>query len=281
MFGRTKYEEPSRVINLDSITKTNTSITLKWDVVEMEHEIITHFFVDIIKQPENLEKLDQRNYCTDPIRDHLQVENDWFYQEEDVIALNCCDSCRSTELPDASLVGNELLKWRENREFESESFSKLIYDEVVVKQYLGNYYSNLRQANIQKKPDMKNFVTREFILKDERTWTVNLLEPFTTYAFMFYACANASSDTSNETSVCSSYVLYTNRTAMSQSFDTIVTVGSPINDGEAYELSFIEPRDKNGAIINYQIEYRYIDEEDMKIEVVCITRREHEINGYL
>ena len=66
-FFRTKIDEFSRVFNLRAASKTKDSVTLAWDVVKSEVDLLTHFRVDVIAMPDLPHIIDQRDYCQNPI----------------------------------------------------------------------------------------------------------------------------------------------------------------------------------------------------------------------
>lgn len=66
-FFRTLIHEISSVINLRAINKTSDSVTLAWDVIRSEKDLVKYFIIDVIAMPDLHDVINRRNYCRDPI----------------------------------------------------------------------------------------------------------------------------------------------------------------------------------------------------------------------
>ncbi|XP_049549343.1 insulin receptor [Anopheles darlingi] len=62
----TKKDRPTSPLHLHTKRKTNHTITLGWKLLASERDMVTRYHIDVFIQPDEPERLDQRNYCRDP-----------------------------------------------------------------------------------------------------------------------------------------------------------------------------------------------------------------------
>ena len=95
-FFRTKIDEISRVVNLKTAKKTINSITLSWDVIKNEEDLLDHFALDIITMPDLGYIIDERDYCLHPIElnvTHKTPPKVVDESDETWHIPSCCDTC--------------------------------------------------------------------------------------------------------------------------------------------------------------------------------------------
>lgn len=269
---RTLMDVPSRVYNLTAVAKTETSMTLNWNVHDNEVDAIQYFYVNIIVQPDHTELLDKRNYCIDPIEQAEYDEADGIpsvkreEQDHDIPwSENCCELCPQHHKRPHSQLPELTRRKRDVNDFES------ILDEEVNK-------GPPREESLRSKrsiTDYINYFGRRNFSGHLRSYTIEGLRPFTQYALQFFACTNDK---------CSDYEMYTKRTLPSSDYDQLFMMPkSYLVYGDHIILHFDEPVKRNGAIINFIIEYRSGDANltaHLRPPTICLTRRQHELSKH-
>ena len=272
---RTMMDVPSRVYNLSSVARTETSMTLNWNVHDNEVDAIEYFYIDIIVQPDHVELLDKRNYCINPIEQAEYDEADGIppakgdtgnEQDHDIPwSEDCCELCPQHHKRPHLLLPELTRRKRDVNDFES------ILDEEVNKGPPREESSRPKRS-IQ---DYVNYFGRRNFTGSYRSYTIEGLKPFTQYALQFFACTYLK---------CSNYEMYTKRTLPSSDYDQLHLVPkSYLVYGDQIVLHFDEPTKKNGAIIDYIIEYRSGDvnlTSHLRPETICLTRRQHELSKH-
>ncbi|XP_050101530.1 insulin-like peptide receptor [Anopheles aquasalis] len=62
----TKKDRPTSPLHLHTKRKTNHTVTLGWKLLATERDMVTRYHIDVFIQPDEADRLDQRNYCHDP-----------------------------------------------------------------------------------------------------------------------------------------------------------------------------------------------------------------------
>lgn len=258
---RTLLKVPSRVKNLSTVEKNSTFITLQWSVVGTEEVAIKSFYIDVVAIPFNETILDRRNYCVNPIEkarsepvDALWVDE---HQEQDDGEF-CCDKCckQSEE--------RKKVREQENNDFRAHLVK---FGEGIPR------VNNEPRAGIKK---LHNFIGRFDVPQSQRNFTVEGLNPFTFYTFYVHACSSELQ--------CSDYELHSDMTEMStnESYDRVkLKPASFVFESRNFHVHFEEPNDKNGAIVMFVTELREIvGNSSLFLFNDCITRQQHEANGF-
>ncbi|XP_058057844.1 insulin-like peptide receptor [Anopheles bellator] len=63
----TKKDRPTSPLRVRTVRKSDSTITLGWQLLPSEREMVTTYHVDVFIQPDDRARLDQRNYCTHPL----------------------------------------------------------------------------------------------------------------------------------------------------------------------------------------------------------------------
>lgn len=290
-FFRTNYLEPSRVLNLNAASRTENSITLSWNVAGEENEIITHFLIDVTEIPDEVEKLDRRNYCEHPIWEYQVAHNEVREKDENgMSAYQCCKQCAEqnirTSTPLSYLETNKLELDDEiaevSKKFESDfvDFSSVIYDELFVKHPQRELFTIERRESDKKPPESINFLGRKKVSRNMRNFTIEQLKPYHNYEFKFYACANCLLDQGN--TICSSYSLYFNRTLRNPDYDLVQIEPDYHEDDitQSFTFKFFEPKKQNSVVTSYNIKYAGFDGQHKSIQNQCVTRLQHQQNNF-
>lgn len=252
---------PSRVKNFQSSKKTSTKITLTWDVLENEKNLIEFFFLNVVAMPFNQKLLDQRNYCIFKMEPELS-ESDPVelidYQLEEIQEtepeLDCCDQCCK--------ASEEVKKTREKYQNDFQA---------SIKKFSENVRKSVKPLEIPE--SVQRF---DNLFKTRRDLTIYGLDPFTTYYFYLQACSSRIK--------CGYSEFYSEMTLKSEdgNFDRVEIL--PTNyefEMQSFFVYFEEPQKKNGLILNYKTEIWSIEGNlTVKIFTECITREQHERNGY-
>ena len=264
---RTLLNIPSRVMSLETISRTSSNITLQWAVVENEEQAIDFFYIDVLKKPYNQTLIDRRNYCADPIKEaesdkkiEKVIENfrDDQYRELIDNEQTCCDNCCRSH--------KERQVMRDKNDFDFEAS-------------LEKFSEKVPRRNLEPRVEIKkhrNFIQRVMIKAEQRNYTIKNLDPFTFYTFYLQAC---SSDLK-----CSDYEQQSEMTQMFQndSFDRVELEATSYELlGKEFHVRFKEPRNKNGVITSYFVELHEVSENSSSDSTTfCISRREHELNNF-
>lgn len=283
-FFKTKFFEPSRVVDVEASMKTHTSITLSWDVVGDEHLIITHFIIDVTDLPEDLERLDRRNYCDHPIVNFEAVQNDISDEEEQPMSLfECCKKCAAKSIKEvvpsymeSNKFDEDILKNRGKRDAYFMDFGRLIHQDIFENHPEKEVFRKEMREVDRTMPDSPNFIGRKIIEKELRSFTIEQLEPFHNYEFKIFTCA----EDDDKNAVCSTYELYYNRTLRNPDYDKVQIEPEYSADYSSFKFTFMEPRKQNSAITSYNIQYSYFNGHESVLFERCLPRKQHEMNNF-
>jgi hypothetical protein len=253
---------PSRVVKLETMLKTSSSIILQWEVLPKESDAIQQFYIFAYERSND--ELDKRNYCNEPIvkeEETTTVMNIKIDVEKSLMPTDknrCCQKCCEQENAQ-----------KQQREKEDDSFRESMIE---------NAQENMRQKRRTHRDQMgilPGFLKKMRVDGVQRTAEVNELDTFAYYSFHVYACT--------EDQKCSDYEMHCDKTAINDKFDQIKL---HLETSEfligTFRVFFEEPKERNGAIINYLIELREkIDDQAVLIKQDCVTRKVHEDNKYL
>ena len=305
LYFTTKSNRPIQPM-LHIIGKTETSLTLKWNVLHKEKPMINYYLLDMFSQPDDYKYLDLRNYCMDPIVPDITDRiftppkpihdcciSD-VYKELDMYAFmhtlygrsrNCDDNslapeCQNIYISRAKryVPANQTTKKRIFEQIVNYDQQPMSYvqEKIIVKrQVLENdelpfYKGDNDEVTVQKSNE---FVPFKYSSKTNNV-TINNLKPYTLYSMMIYACT--------EEHKCSVYYLESGRTLPSCSSDEIqmVLINSSLSEG-SIQFFVEEPKAPNGVIVGYNFMYSFkslYEESDHKW---CITRKDHAKNNYM
>lgn len=258
---RTMLKALSRVRNFATLNKTDSSITLKWDVVDNEASEVEFFYLDVEKKPFKQELLDRRDYCEYPIEDETEtIALEQFV--EDIQSkeplLNCCDMCCKADKE------KQRVRQQEDNDLQDS---------------LMKFSEQAPGSNTEPRMKIKgspNFLNRIMIYPFQRTFTVNDLTPFMTYNFHLHACLSYSK--------CSDYEVVSETTLKSsnKSFDRVeLRPASYVFETNAFHIRFEEPVAVNGVIVSYIAEiWKTRTNTTMRHLTACLTRKKHQESGF-
>lgn len=297
-YFQTNFDVPTYP-KVETLSKTNTSITLNWFPITNEPERIDFYKVDVFRQPDEHSFLDSRNYCVHPrvdvhislgveiseasmspgcVADYakwrkshftsLDPENEWRLHRKAV-----CSGSKSVHTDQQT----QIMKYLGNRKpctccaddgydcsheetGDSIRFTRQIHNLV--------YDENLEH---DPKPDLGPNHLKSIIFKNtDFNATIDELLPYTVYVFQFFAC---------NTIGCSSYEFHFDRTDSSPYADEIgwIRISPDPYNSNRIHLDFDEPEIPNGLTVAFQIEK--FDWMTYNSTIDCITRKQHYDNG--
>lgn len=304
IYFSTKADQPNYP-SVETISKTNTSLTLSWGPMN-DDELIDYYKMDMFIQPDEHEFLDSRNYCLNPRVDmHVTVgievsesptsvyqscnaefEN-WKISHPDSVdpeyewRMHRKAVCTEQAKRLAHGQNSQILKYVQNHElrscgdkkctekndFESFRFSRQIHNLLTASDRSEFYVEPIVEPN---EPDFGiNHIRSERFSNITLNATFDHLLPYTLYIFQFFACNHVN---------CSSYYFHYDRTESSIYADDISLIASiDAYNSNRVHLDFSEPPAPNGLTVAFQIEKHSLNH--FKIETICITRKEHYDNG--
>lgn len=246
---------PSRVKNFKTKSQTWSTIQLQWSVTDNEEAAIEFFHLDIKKKPFNVELIDRRNYCINPIRrteaETIEKVGESESQELSDDDQPCCDKCCQMDEEEPQMSDSDF-------QTSLEKFG----DQVPRSDF-----------EIDKN---KGFTDTAQIKKTYRNFTIENLDPFTLYSFYLYACSGDYT--------CSDYELHSEMTLMNEdeSYEQVNLLPSNyLYESRKFSVYFEEPTNKNGVIISYITQLREIVKNtSIHLSTDCITRLQHQINDF-
>lgn len=259
---RTLLKAPSRVKNIETLTKTANSITLQWSIEENEESAIEFFYIDVVKKPFNVTLIDRRNYCTNPIvkteREASQFISlktfQQFIPNDDLCCYRCCR------------FNEEQAKYQEREDFD--------FQVILVK-----FGEREPRRILEPRIEIKKFpfyINRFIVSSESRTYTIDNLDPFSLHTFYVHSCASDAK--------CSDYELHSEMTQMygNESFNRVeLEAANYALESTNFYVYFEEPKQKNGVVVSFFIELReIIQNSSVHAFSECITRRQHQINGF-
>lgn len=260
-FFKTEMLRPSRVINFQTSLKSHNFISLDFNVLQNEQSAVDKFILHTFKRDINVALIDRRDYCLHPIDNQDIEENsaiaDTITEMEE--NLKCCKICCKSNEP-----LNEPLKLDVLKDDFKKSLVK--FSDTERRKNSENHVIKMEKSD--------GFVKKDIFNGTSRTFTIYNLKPFTFYNFHIYACT--------ADAVCSEYEMLFDKTAYDENYDRI-KFNSFSRDFKSnkYIAYFEEPSLKNGAILSYTIEIREINGNHSRLLFSkCITRKQHEKNGY-
>lgn len=309
IYFTTKPDIPTCPI-VETLKKTNNSITLYWHPAVSEKEFITKYRVDIFIQPDEHDFLDSRDYCKQPkiyVNVNVGVEvnenqalssvqcmieyKNWRNRNPDVVDVE--DEwqiyrktlCIEQELH--SLKGEEVMKYLENSQpfcSNDEECSPDIDIDVdddgesfrfrrQIQDFLSKNDDEFESRSDENFDELgKYFLRPESYRADASNTTILGLLPYTMYIFQFFSCNDIG---------CSSYFFHFDRTESSIYADTIdnFTITTDPYSFNRIHLDFDEPSTPNGLTVAFEIEKYRTSDYTRNVTLICITRKQHYDNG--
>lgn len=259
---RTRFKMPSRVQNLRVTEATARSLTIDWNIFENERDSIEYFFIDILKSPFNVSKIDKRDYCLDKLEENVSNKADETDDETDFdIVGSCCDMCCKI-----------------NRRFSPPPFKDIAFEDKLLKFVDKEPRKNKEIRSVIC--SSVGFVDRVKINSSMRSYTIENLQPYTPYMLKMGVCKNDL--------MCSEYEIVSEMTSLEPSYDRIdLEVSSYGTEGEKFQVFFDEPTKVNGAIVSYLIEVKGLTRNStvhlsnsMGTRHQCLTRLRHELDNF-
>ncbi|XP_049283290.1 insulin-like peptide receptor [Anopheles funestus] len=317
-YFKTAKDRPTPPLHVRTARKNESSITLAWQILESEQEMVYLYHVDVFIQPDVPAKFDQRDYCTHPHQpstahhDQAQIIDgcteetccgqEYEYEkeledddEDDELTTPDDFFTEQTTMEDGARIGGRRKK-RSAKQSAPDTFEKSMLDLLKTADTEVDHYERRTRrettANIVfvNRVDYRDFTTDNF------EYSVTGLKPYTRYVFQLFACSEIN------TTSCSSYSLYTDRTNPSPYVDrlnvSIETEMPPVASDSAgamnatstsivqttYDnhvvLHFPEPTEVNGLTVAYRVETKAINGTYLKRRSECFTRLQHELNHH-
>lgn len=257
--------------------KTNVSITLEWIPSTPEHQLIEKYIIDVYALEDDVNEIDERNYCHDPKETIEKVEDvakfpeaiccrderaylDFFQRNGNQTCGQSDPACEKTfkfvlfhHHVETALLTADLAKDPSER-----------YQYKVV-----SYDSPVQRKNGS---DGSKYYLHSHIIDDERTDNIVVpnLKPFHLYAFYVYAC--------NSVANCSNYYFHSDRTQPYVAADDVRVVIPDEQRSNVVTLVIQPPVQPNAVTVSYEIES--YDNLRNYAKVECITRLDMEAKNY-
>ncbi|XP_055549654.1 insulin-like growth factor 1 receptor isoform X2 [Wyeomyia smithii] len=282
----TKIAKPTPPLKVYTVRKTEHSITFSWKILKSEANLVQRLHVDVFIQPDDLNLLDQRNYCINPIR---SVEESTDSTETCTAELCCSEDEIIQDVPDIADVDGDIFL-RKKRSVQSAP-EKSTFENEYSDKFQDTMYSFLseslpsnptvsRSRRKRETEDLRNRIYFHNFHADNKDFTVANLLPYTYYTFQLFACS------AEEFTYCSPYSIYSDRTEPSPTvgqLDLIVSKqsnGSIQSDWNSIIVRFLEPEVVNGATVAFNVEIKSLNMLVPMSRRECITRLQHELAGY-
>lgn len=271
--------------------KSSDFVILEWAVESVQKSKIAHFYIDVYRRSYSKDIIDKRDYCQNPRTDEME--------ENEPASLHCCSDHDEETFEIIRLHTS----YEKDLDCELNPFQPgchlFEYDRFKRELQLLVTHCHLyhgRDSPICRNPNARwagkwdgttgdSSNTRYRVASNTFTFKIPNLSPYTLYTFHVFACT-AEFD-------CSPYYSHNERTAIDSQADltrntsiifdpsknTSIT-HDPDNVDKTVAIQFHEPIEPNGLTVAYKVEIRKIinNEGDPGCEIVCITRREHELN---
>ncbi|XP_023210808.1 insulin-like peptide receptor isoform X2 [Centruroides sculpturatus] len=315
----TEPDTPMLPVSPEAHSNGHNQIIIKWKPPKKPHGNVTHYIVEGNRVAESQMFINQRDYCLEPItyldlkkspfddledRGKERAANDTDYRQEGKGSEKCCP-CSKTRL--------SLSEEHEDVEFQIH-FEDFLQNTL----YKKNPQSVMREKSRSRrslrpnngKPNKNHLLATPPVPDDERRngsvgnnsyppsnipdkfrkvvyhntyLIVNGLHHFTEYTIEIIACQEEGKKVRTR-SLCSSKALTTARTLKLGGADdidanTIRVKTENATSGSIY-IKWEEPKDPNGLIVSYSIEYKRMNVENYKPEAICITQLQYrQLNG--
>lgn len=275
-----------------TIETTDNSISLKWVALVTHLELIDRFYMEIFQHVENMQQLDERNYCDDPMQSDVQHQYNQ-YDESNLFTL-CCQtkgdkviqlnaSNNTTKCDEAEKFYFQYEKYfRKNNQQEDCCINDPEFN-LAYRRYGFQFtlHETLKQLDVSRAKhrmfnwnssrNYKLLISQKNISSALTQYKVNGLNAFTLYTFHIYGC--------NRRAGCGTYFMHNERTkSSSNGNDVTLHVQHDGNSDSASHLIFHVPKNSNGHITSFNVQ-RFIWQSN-NIEVDCITRRKHVNNNF-
>ncbi|XP_053667032.1 insulin-like peptide receptor [Anopheles marshallii] len=318
-YFKTAKDRPTSPLHVRTARKSDHSITLSWQILESEKEMVIMYHVDVFIQPDEPAKFDQRNYCIHP-HEPRPVHHDQTVEgcneetcccqeyefekeleeddEDDDDELTAPDDFFN-EQPSIEDGGGRIGGRRKKRSTNGHTPDKFELSMLkLLKETNAAEDHNARRAR-REASDKIVFVNRVVALDfttDNFEFTVPGLNAYTRYVFQLFACST------NDTVYCSAYSLYSDRTNASpyadrlnvsietEMFPVASDVAGAVNGtttsliqttyDDRIVLHFPEPTKVNGLTVAYRVEMEAINGTYLKRRGECFTRLQHELNHH-
>ncbi|CAG2100850.1 unnamed protein product, partial [Medioppia subpectinata] len=314
IYFKTQEDTPSQPRKLTARSDTPTEIFIEWDEPSRPNGEVTHYLVTGTPNSRELDSLNERNYCTEPIthdtpkkivddppldNNCTQVHNPWLMKNKsnsDSESEECC-SCRPSLMDDTDVERrisfedhlintiyikkedfDKSVKRRRRRREIAKSESNLL---------LG--FSTENNVNVTTEETTTTTANPHF---QQRVGVKNVRIPdlthFTEYTIEVRACQDKKpNDTRADPQLCSLKAMTSVRTLPLDGADDIdelfVTSFSDNNtESQLIHLKWDQPTAPNGYIVSYHIEYKKVSSESAYTIPVCITRDQYlRLSGYV
>lgn len=301
-YFKTKISRPPSLEHLAAFSHTENSLTLFWIMSGEYSEIVVQYLVEIYIILDEPEIFDKTNYCKQRFKrnrvsafpTNFQVNKN--YLDENV---NC--KCRDE-------------KWQKKLDEINERYSKKSRDDCdeteedeTVKTYkdlqkdidcgyLDKFFGsdhdrfprNTEQfdiheiLNLESNPDkqiMENVTFGNkyhsystYFSAEHTNYTIDNLKHFGKYVIHLAACVE------EEGIHCGMAAITSQRTLKHPSADNIGKISTKIYNSSAVAIEWEEPKDPNGIVLSYILQYKRVDTDVKVLLDICITRLEHEEN---
>ena len=237
------------------------AVNLTWEPPKELNGKLKEYFLIVQLEEDNQSTIYSRNYCKQAKMPKLKSKLIDMHPKRN----NTC-SCAGDKFPTLNVPIDHLCAY-DNDQFvsleiiegcEQFKYSILPHEPVTV---------------IEKKSHRAQNVMDKRIPADQLNHTVQQLQHYSLYIFLFAAC----NEPRTEKRQCSEILMRSVRTLKKDEADDIPTEGMEVlvenNDSV---IKWSEPRDPNVAIVTYNVEYYRTDINNAKVVKECITKAQHD-----
>lgn len=200
-YFKTPLNTLNAVRNLQTYISKSHSITLKWQVSKKDREYIQNFYVDILRQPDDL-VLQNRDFCDYPHEYEDDIKE--VMEEKTRLDMCCCPHDGEWSNP----INSEIMK-DFNADEDEESFDEGEYESPF--ETMDDDDNTPEVYDIKKYENYvstRTFLANESVSEDANWYQYEItgLTPYTLYAFQLFACGEANQKK------CGPYALHSERT---------------------------------------------------------------------
>ncbi|KAJ8922800.1 hypothetical protein NQ315_007835, partial [Exocentrus adspersus] len=274
-YFRTLPCEPDEPMFLEVAVEDHQSMRVKWAKPKKINGILSHYQLYVVREPD-IDLLSQRDYCLHPrTEEGNKVDT---YEETEIedpeiatrkrLSQNC--TCLDQKKQEATQEEVTFFSWDGHlplcdvdaqSKFGFDSCKHLLYKSVSEKDILINKRSKIKHNTVKK---MRTFDNLKIVPSNFTKYKLKGLEHYTLYVLYLAAC--------NEGNLCGSVKQEFARTKKLVSADDVVGVVTKVENSNVL-VEWVEPKNPNGVVLSYNVEYKKIDVEHSKPLTECLSRK--------
>ncbi|KAG7198161.1 hypothetical protein KM043_005580 [Ampulex compressa] len=291
----TKPDAPSAPRGLITWSNSSSELVMHWQPPLQKNGNLTHYRIVGREETDEPDFIYKRNYCLEPLVLLPEKEKGVTLPEDEKKAESENELTKLSEKGTCNCADREAdQSMREKEVSSSIAFEDALHNRVYVKRINTRRRRDVNEMSIEldqeslesedgdsshdyEKNDThaRNDTSEILVPSTDTMYVMRNLRHFTAYKIEIEACRAREVDDNAKT--CSTKSIKTQRTLSLESADEIPPASFKLSksgeNNSIVTLFWEEPPQPNGLIVAYQIEYKREDIENIKADVVCITRR--------